>query len=329
MRLDRSDSVPERRERQAGSGHRRDPASGVGSRRTSRVGHPGERSWARGFGSHRRASGSGRPGRWRCAARRRAERASPQCARISPARARWRLPTALRGEGWNAQRGRRTGRARGGRESAIRRGCAPTASRACRTLPEEGDDAACGAGPARRGAGVTRRQPTARRALARLRHRGPDWPRCGEWNARARPQCRRPGVGQRSVRVDPFQAMVRQRELFEAGGAHGQGVDRGADVVDKTGQRQFERSRAAADGGRAFVHGDGMTGARQHDGGGQTVGSGTDDRGARACGIGQLRYCRRDAEETAWQQRYGADPDRRRRVGDGRRRMGVRVGTAG
>ena len=49
-----------------------------------------------------------------------------------------------------------------------------------------------GAGPARRGAGAARRQRTARRALARLRHRGPDWPRCGEWNAPAAPRCRHP-----------------------------------------------------------------------------------------------------------------------------------------
>src|SRR5437879_697742 len=44
-------------------------------------------------------------------------------------------------------------------------------------------------------------------------------------------------VRQRSLRVDPLQAMLRQWKVFEAGGAHGQGVDRGADVVDKTGQR--------------------------------------------------------------------------------------------
>jgi hypothetical protein len=39
-------------------------------------------------------------------------------------------------------------------------------------------------------------------------------------------------------------------------------VNRGADVVDKSGQRQLERPRAAADGGRAFVDGDGMASAR-------------------------------------------------------------------
>jgi hypothetical protein len=44
-----------------------------------------------------------------------------------------------------------------------------------------------------------------------------------------------------------------------------------------------------------------MPGARQDDASGESVGSGADDRGARSCGIGQLRYCRRDAEKTAWQ----------------------------
>ncbi len=69
-------------------------------------------------------------------------------------------------------------------------------------------------------------------------------------------------VGQRNVRVDPLQAMLRQWEVFETGRADGQGVNRGADVVDKSGQRQLERPRAAADGGRAFVDGDGMASAR-------------------------------------------------------------------
>ena len=103
------------------------------------------------------------------------------------------------------------------------------------------------------------------------------------------------GVSQRSVRVHPLETVLGQRKPLEARRAHGQGMHGGADIVDKSGQRQFGRSRAAADGWRAFVHGDRVIRARQHDGGGKAIRSGPDDHGAGSCRGGQLRYCRRYA----------------------------------
>src|ERR1019366_1789522 len=44
---------------------------------------------------------------------------------------------------------------------------------------------------------------------------------------------------------------------------------------------------------------------------------------------GNVGYCRRYAEETAGQWRYGIDAHWRGRVGHGRRRLGIRLGTAG
>ena len=67
---------------------------------------------------------------------------------------------------------------------------------------------------------------------------------------RALQQDRRPivqRVGQRRVRMDPLQAVLRQRELLEARRADRHGMHRGADVVHEAGQRQLGRPRAAAD----------------------------------------------------------------------------------
>src|SRR5207245_7154716 len=48
--------------------------------------------------------------------------------------------------------------------------------------------------------------------------------------------------------MSPVEAVVRQRQESKEGRPHGHGINGGADVVDKAGQRQFRRARAAADG---------------------------------------------------------------------------------
>jgi hypothetical protein len=94
-------------------------------------------------------------------------------------------------------------------------------------------------------------------------------------------------MGQRSFRVDPFEAVRRQRKLLEARGADGHGMDCGTDVVCEAGQRESGGMRAAADVGRGFVDCDLVAGARQQDGGNQAVGAGADYRGAWFGQMGQ------------------------------------------
>ena len=78
-------------------------------------------------------------------------------------------------------------------------------------------------------------------------------------------------------------------------------VDRGAEVVAKAGKREFAGAGAAADGIRCFEDGGLATGASQHDRRGQPIGSGADDGSALFRGEDNLRYFRRDAEETSRQ----------------------------
>ena len=104
-----------------------------------------------------------------------------------------------------------------------------------------------------------------------------------------------------SFRMHPLKTVRRQRKLLEARRTHCQRVHRGADIVDKSRERQLRRTRTAADRLSPFIYCDRMTRARQYDRGGKTIRSRPDNHGAGACGIRQLRYCRRDAEETAWQ----------------------------
>ena len=88
-------------------------------------------------------------------------------------------------------------------------------------------------------------------------------------------------MGQRGFRVDPFETVRGQRELFEAGGADGHGMDGGAEIVGEAGERESGGTRAAADLGRGFVDRDRVPGARQQNGGSQAVGAGADYQGAR------------------------------------------------
>jgi len=56
------------------------------------------------------------------------------------------------------------------------------------------------------------------------------------------------GMRQRRRRVDPADAVVRERELREERRRRRERMDRGADVVDEAGQRQLRGAASSADG---------------------------------------------------------------------------------
>jgi hypothetical protein len=64
-------------------------------------------------------------------------------------------------------------------------------------------------------------------------------------------------------------------------------MDGGADIVREAGERKSSGTRAAADLGRGFVDRDRVPGARQQNGGSQTVGAGADYQRARFDDRGQ------------------------------------------
>ncbi len=101
--------------------------------------------------------------------------------------------------------------------------------------------------------------------------------------------------------------------------------------MDEAGEGEFGRTRAAADlrrrlrtpSPRSPARASRMAAARPL--GPEPI---TTARGF-GCERPISGYCRRDGEETSRQQRYGIHAHRRRRMGHGRRRMGIRLGTAG
>jgi hypothetical protein len=79
----------------------------------------------------------------------------------------------------------------------------------------------------------------------------------------------------------PLKTVVGQGKGGETGGADPQGIDGGADVVDKAGPGQFRRTYASADLVSPLQESDGETSSCQFDGRGQTVRPGAHDEGVR------------------------------------------------
>ncbi len=87
------------------------------------------------------------------------------------------------------------------------------------------------------------------------------------------------GMRHGDLRLNPFQPVPGQRQGLEKRRPEGQRMDGRAEVVDKAGQRQFARTRAAAEGGLRFEHADAATGLREGYGGGQAVRARADHHG--------------------------------------------------
>ena len=96
-------------------------------------------------------------------------------------------------------------------------------------------------------------------------------------------------MGQRHRRLDPLQAVLRQRPLAEDRGGSAQRMDGRADVVDEAGQGQRRRPAATAHLGARLQHQHAAPGSGQGDGGGQAVGPGADDERVVAARVG-YRY---------------------------------------
>jgi len=87
-------------------------------------------------------------------------------------------------------------------------------------------------------------------------------------------------VRQRGGGVDPFQTVVLERQRLEEGGADAEGMDRGAEVVMKAGERELHRARCAAGLRLGLKDFNLHAGLRKDDGGSKAVGAGADDAGA-------------------------------------------------
>ncbi len=92
------------------------------------------------------------------------------------------------------------------------------------------------------------------------------------------------GMGENGWGVDPLKAVVGQRQGCEEGGAGGEGVDCGAEVVEEAGKGEWEGAGGTADGGFGFEELDLQAGLGQDDGGREAVGSGADDAGFAGAG---------------------------------------------
>ncbi len=97
----------------------------------------------------------------------------------------------------------------------------------------------------------------------------------GALDDRGRPIVER--VGQHGGRLNPFEAMLIEREGPEKRRRDGKRMDRGADIVNKTGQCKLGGLNAAPDGVFSFEDGDLPTGLREDDGGCEAIRSRADD----------------------------------------------------
>ena len=78
-------------------------------------------------------------------------------------------------------------------------------------------------------------------------------------------------MSKRKRRLDPLQAKLLQGKGAEDRRTGGHGMDGGADVVDESGQGEGGGAGATSDSRFCFQNSDAPAGARQHNGGGQTV----------------------------------------------------------
>src|SRR6267378_2697015 len=79
--------------------------------------------------------------------------------------------------------------------------------------------------------------------------------------------------------LDPFQAFLHQAQPAEERRRGAQRMDRGAEIVDKTGEGQRRGAAASADRVIRLIDRDGSAVARELDGGGEAVRSGSDNDG--------------------------------------------------
>ena len=105
---------------------------------------------------------------------------------------------------------------------------------------------------------------------------------------RALERDRRPVVQrmrERRRRLDPFEAVVGERQAAEEARARAEGMDRGADVVVEPRQREVLGAKAAADDLGRLEHQHAASGPRELDGGREPVRPGADDDGVVALGL--------------------------------------------
>jgi hypothetical protein len=79
------------------------------------------------------------------------------------------------------------------------------------------------------------------------------------------------GMGEGDVRVDPFEAVGGEVEIFKYGRGEAGGVDGGADVVMEAWEGEFLGAGAAAGGGTGFGDEDFPAAAGEVSGGGEAV----------------------------------------------------------
>jgi hypothetical protein len=87
------------------------------------------------------------------------------------------------------------------------------------------------------------------------------------------------GMRKWGVGMDPLEAVLREGERSKERRYGGERVDRGTDVVNESGKRELRRAAAAADGFPGLEYENFSPGARQGDGGRETVRSRADDDG--------------------------------------------------
>src|SRR6266567_2466540 len=84
---------------------------------------------------------------------------------------------------------------------------------------------------------------------------------------------------ERDLWLNPGEPESIEWESFEKRRTSSEWMNCRAEIVDETGQRQFSRARAAANGGVGFQYQHGTSRVRENNGGRQTVRSGANDNG--------------------------------------------------
>jgi hypothetical protein len=87
------------------------------------------------------------------------------------------------------------------------------------------------------------------------------------------------GMRERGDGMDPLEAVIRKGQRSKERRYGGERVDRGTDVVNESGKRELRRTAAATDGVLGFEYENLAPGARQGDGGRETIRPRADDDG--------------------------------------------------
>ena len=88
------------------------------------------------------------------------------------------------------------------------------------------------------------------------------------------------GMSERRVAMNPFKTVLGEGERLEERRGDGHGKDGRSEVVLKAGEGQGQGTGSAAGLGLGFVYVDSDASLREDDGGGEAVGTGSDDDGA-------------------------------------------------